>query len=107
MNERIEQHGAHRGELPVWLRVGDPPPSPTEALEALREVFEQGTPSYREREPRSDAFDRLLERLDDEDRELLLAYEEHTNHLADVWAADRFRLGFVLGLSGLLAMLDP
>lgn len=81
------------------------PPTPEEApgsedvLETLTDLLIQGSRRYRDTEPQSDLLDRLRQRLDGVDLELLTAYEAHTNHLAALWAEDRFRVGFALGAS--------
>lgn len=76
---------------------------PDEVIELLTELAECGSCLYRETEPASDALQQLMERLNGEERRLLVAYEEHSNHVAELWADDRFRLGYVLGASGLLS----
>lgn len=69
------------------------------------ELAECGSSLYRETEPASDALQELTERLEGEERQLLLAHEEHSNRVAELWADDRFRLGYALGASGLLGWL--
>lgn len=81
------------------------PASPHEVVELLTELAECGSQDYRESEPASDALQQLMERLEGEERRLLVAYEEHSNHVAELWADDRFRLGYALGASGMLGWL--
>lgn len=82
------------------------PSSAHEVAELLTELAECGGREYRESEPASDALQQLMERLEGEERRLLIANEEHSNHVADLWADDRFRLGYALGASGLLGWLE-
>lgn len=84
------------GRLP-WPPSPAEAPIPDEIPSALEELFIHGTRAYRRSEERSDLLERLAQRLDDESRALLMAYEAHTNQLAAAWGDDRFRIGFALG----------
>lgn len=72
-------------------------PDPQDVLEGLTEVLEHGTSAYRAAERPIDVLDHLMASLGDEERSLLMAYEERLNESAERWAIDRFRVGYALG----------
>lgn len=72
-------------------------PDPQDVLEAFADLVEQGSPEYRAADRPIAVLDELMERLDEEERALLRAYEDRVNERADAWASDRFRLGYALG----------
>lgn len=97
-----------RCQLDDLLSQRCPIPEGTEdLLEALHEAVERGSPTYR-RESQSTEQHRtaLFGHLDSDAREAFRAYEEALNADTDLWAEDRFRLGYIAGSSGLLAHLS-
>lgn len=83
-----------------------PPPDPDEAFERLRERWERGSDSLRREEVGPDWWSELAEQLGPEQAEFLGAFEAHVNEQADRWGRDRFQLGYALGASGLLEILE-
>lgn len=76
-------------------------PSTEEAVMVLRDIVDSGLPGYTE--PQDESFtipDGTPPALQAD----LLAWEEHHQLAAQLWAEDRFKLGFALG-AGLSAEL--
>lgn len=84
--------------MTAWPPNADEAPTPDDVLDTLSDLFIHGTETYRRSEPRRDLLAQLQQRLEGPDYDLLLAYEAHTNQLADLWGEDRFRIGFALGV---------
>lgn len=80
---------------------------PHELVRLLDEVVAQGSPSYRTEaaEAATVTVDEILDRLDDEGRRLLLRWEEERNRDAARTADDHWRLGYVIGSSGVVDRL--
>ena len=79
------------------FQSADHAPDQEDVLTSLAEVLEHGSRSYRATNQPIDALEALMARLSDEERSLLMAYEERVNEQADLWATDRFRIGYALG----------
>ena len=95
IDARLEQLARRRTQLLAAL------PTTEQAVMALRDIVDQGLPGYSE--PHEDPFtipDDISPALAAD----LLAWEERHQLAAQLWAEDRFRLGFALG-SGLSADL--
>lgn len=90
-----------------WPPVPEEAPNLDDVVETLRDWLERGTEAYRQSEDTYrrteqeawDSLDRLRERLEGDDLELLLLYEARSNWLSGLWGEDRFRIGFALGAS--------
>jgi len=81
-------------------------PSTERAVMALRDLVDSGLPGYRE--PHGEPFT-IPDDTPPGLRAELLAWEEHHQLAAQMWAEDRFKLGFALGagLSGELFLDLP
>lgn len=76
-------------------------PSTEEAVMALRDIVDDGLPGYTE--PQDDPFT-IPDGTPPALQAALLAWEEQHQYAAQLWAEDRFKLGFALG-AGLSAEL--
>ena len=76
-------------------------PSTEEAVMALRDLVDDGLPGYTE--PQDDPFT-IPDGTPPALQAALLAWEEQHQLVAQLWAEDRFKLGFALG-AGLSAEL--
>jgi len=76
-------------------------PSTEQAVMALRDLVDDGLPGYTE--PGDDPF-AIPDGTPPALQAALLAWEERHQYAAQLWAEDRFRLGFALG-AGLSAEL--
>ena len=95
IDARLEQLARRRTQILAAL------PTTEEAVMALRDIVDDGLPGYSE--PDDDPFtipDDVSPALEAD----LLAWEAQHQLTAQLWAEDRFRLGFALG-AGLSAEL--
>lgn len=76
-------------------------PTTEQAVMALRDIVDSGLPGYTEPD---DAPFTIPDGTPAALQAALLAWEEHHQLVAQLWAEDRFRLGFALG-AGLSAEL--
>jgi len=76
-------------------------PSTEHAAIVLRDLVDSGLPGYREP---ADEPVTIPDGLPSSLRDDLVAWEQRTEHRAQMWAEDRFQLGFALG-AGLSAEL--
>lgn len=95
IDARLERLAQRRAQILAAL------PSTERAVMALRDLVDSGLPDYRE--PTDEPFT-IPEDIPQPLRDDLLAWEEHQQLAAQLWAEDRFKLGFMLG-AGLSAEL--
>ena len=81
-------------------------PDPDDVLATITEIFERGTRQYRDADATMPGLHELWDRLDGDDKNLLRTYEAATNRNTELWADDRFCIGYALGASGLLRDLS-
>lgn len=83
------------------------PNTPDELVEMLDRLTSQGGAWYRAgTNSREEPLRLLMERLEGEDRELLLTYEDAANQDATRWAYHHFQYGYAVGQSGVVDMLE-
>ncbi len=64
------------------------------------QVLHREEAEYRQTNPEEWAsHDQLEARLEGEERELFMLFEERSNYLGAIWGNDQFRIGFALGAS--------